>query len=77
MIKIYENIIKDPRYILKQAESEAQVSLMAQVDGVTNNYTPTSLSVERSIFTGYRCFLDGSWKEFKYFLGIWWFCSKN
>ncbi|KAG7578757.1 Ribonuclease H-like superfamily [Arabidopsis thaliana x Arabidopsis arenosa] len=83
--KLFENVDNDPLEVLRLAEREAQLWHSAQVE----LHTETQASVEfpnrpqtrgvslDSDFTGYRCFVDGSWKDSDKFSGIGWFCTPS
>ncbi|KAG7556675.1 Reverse transcriptase domain [Arabidopsis suecica] len=83
--KLFENVDNDPLEVLRLAEREEQLWHSAQVE----LHTETQASVEfpnrpqtrevslDSDFTGYRCFVDGSWKDSDKFSGIGWFCTPS
>ncbi|KAG7564814.1 Myc-type basic helix-loop-helix (bHLH) domain [Arabidopsis suecica] len=83
--KIFENIDTDPIEVLRLAEKEAQLWQSAQVDLHNENHGSVDLvnrirvrdvSLE-SNYSGYRCFVDGSWKGSDKFSGTGWFCTSS
>lgn len=53
----------DPMDTLNLAESEAQVWQLAQIEVTNDNPSRIPLNLERRDFTGFRCFIDRSWKK--------------
>ncbi|XP_023633877.1 uncharacterized protein LOC111829331 [Capsella rubella] len=81
--KAFENRDENPMEILQIAMEEAKVWHEAQVDdsGVNMGLIdqergrqggPSNLP---SVTEGYRCFVDGSWKQSDKFTGLGWFCQ--
>ncbi|KAG7583942.1 Ribonuclease H domain [Arabidopsis suecica] len=72
-VPIHENIDRDPRDTLKLAESEANAWTLAQLEMVKD--APPRGSAESEVIntTGYRCFIEGSWKESDNYSGLGWF----
>ncbi|KAG7568133.1 Ribonuclease H-like superfamily [Arabidopsis thaliana x Arabidopsis arenosa] len=75
----------DPIEVLRLAEKEAQLWQTAQVDLHNENHGSVDLvnqirvrdvSLE-SNYSGYRCFVDGSWKGSDKFSGTGWFCTSS
>lgn len=74
--KVFENLDKDPREILKLVGSKALDWQTVQTEVVVNKQISTSRNADIPTFNSYRCFLDGSWKDSEHFSGIGWFISK-
>ncbi|KAG7568025.1 Ribonuclease H domain [Arabidopsis thaliana x Arabidopsis arenosa] len=83
--KIFENIDKDPLEVLRLAENEAQLWQSAQIElhhethgtvELVNRSRVGNTSLD-SNYSGYRCFVDGSWKESDKFSGTGWFCTSS
>ncbi|KAG7599379.1 Ribonuclease H-like superfamily [Arabidopsis suecica] len=83
--KIFENIDKDPIEVLRLAEKEAQLWQTAQIEfhneshgsvDLVNQTRVRDTSLE-SNYSGYRCFVDGSWKGSDKFSGTGWFCTST
>ncbi|KAG7564174.1 Ribonuclease H domain [Arabidopsis suecica] len=83
--KIFENIDKDPLEVLRLAEKEAQLWQSAQSELHNGNHGHVELVTQSRVgdasldsnFSGYRCFVDGSWKESDKFSGTGWFCTSS
>ncbi|KAG7548646.1 Reverse transcriptase domain [Arabidopsis suecica] len=83
--KIFENVDKDPLEVLHLAEKEAQSWQLAQFELINENRGPSNCETrarERdishdTIYSGYRCFVDGSWKGTDKFSGTGWFCTSS
>ncbi|XP_010468420.1 PREDICTED: uncharacterized protein LOC104748482 [Camelina sativa] len=83
--RVFENVIDNPLDVVRLVEGEATVWLQAQVeveDGDQPHTSPVPNSRQRGpirslppSFTGYRCFVDGSWKESDTYAGAGWVCS--
>ncbi|KAL9840753.1 putative RNA-directed DNA polymerase [Arabidopsis thaliana] len=83
--KVFENVDKDPMEILLLAVKEAQSWQEAQVELHSERHG--SLSIDSRIrvrdvsqdttFSGFRCFIDGSWKASDQFSGTGWFCLSS
>ncbi|KAG7574769.1 Endonuclease/exonuclease/phosphatase superfamily [Arabidopsis suecica] len=83
--KIFDNIDKDPLEVLRLAEKEAQLWQSAQIElhhethgtvELVNRPRVGNTSLD-SNYSGYRCFVDGSWKESDKFSGTGWFCTSS
>ncbi|KAG7579374.1 Reverse transcriptase zinc-binding domain [Arabidopsis thaliana x Arabidopsis arenosa] len=83
--KIFENIDTDPIEVLRLAEKEAQLWQSAQIElhnenhgyvDLVNRIRVRDVSLD-SNYSGYRCFVDGSWKESDKFSGTGWFCTSS
>ncbi|KAG7556849.1 Ribonuclease H domain [Arabidopsis suecica] len=76
---------KDPLEVLRLAEKEAQLWQSAQLELHNENLGSVDLVTRprvrdvslESNFSGYRCFVDGSWKENDKFSGTGWFCTSS
>ncbi|KAG7533323.1 Ribonuclease H domain [Arabidopsis thaliana x Arabidopsis arenosa] len=83
--KIFENIDKDPLEVLRLADKEAQLWQSAQSELHNGNHGHVELVTQSRVgdasldsnFSGYRCFVDGSWKESDKFSGTGWFCTSS
>ncbi|XP_010468192.1 PREDICTED: uncharacterized protein LOC104748214 [Camelina sativa] len=82
---VFENIVERSEDIVLVAAGEASAWQQAQVEGDLETY-PTPPVVSGSpvkvvaaalptAFSGYRCFLDGSWKAGDLFAGAGWWCT--
>ncbi|XP_023634340.1 uncharacterized protein LOC111829476 [Capsella rubella] len=79
--KVFDNIDRDPREVLRLAECEAQSWFDAQMEGAVD----TGSGVPRGLYQindpssirypGFTCFVDGSWKEGDIFAGLGWYCT--
>ncbi|KAG7552416.1 Longin-like domain superfamily [Arabidopsis thaliana x Arabidopsis arenosa] len=83
--KIFENKDTDPAEVLRLAEKEAQLWQSAQIElhnenpgsvDLVNQDRVRDISLEAE-YSGYRCFVDGSWKESDKFSGTGWFCTSS
>ncbi|XP_010506884.1 PREDICTED: uncharacterized protein LOC104783422 [Camelina sativa] len=82
--KVFENITERPEETVRIAEGEAVSWHKAQEggeDGVNSDQPTVAESRPQRpngslplFFTGYRCFVDGSWKSNDRFAGAGWFC---
>ncbi|KAG7559476.1 Ribonuclease H-like superfamily [Arabidopsis thaliana x Arabidopsis arenosa] len=78
-------IDKDPIEVLRLAEKEAQLWQSAQIELHNENHASMDLvnrtrvrdALHESNYSGYRCFVDGSWKESDKFSGTGWFCTSS
>ncbi|KAG7548661.1 Ribonuclease H-like superfamily [Arabidopsis suecica] len=83
--KIFENIDTDPVEVLRLAEKEAQLWQSAQIELHNENHGSVDLVNQDRVrdisleaeYSGYRCFVDGSWKESDKFSGTGWFCTSS
>ncbi|XP_010468796.1 PREDICTED: uncharacterized protein LOC104748915 [Camelina sativa] len=83
--RVYENIDERPEEIVLVAEGEAMTWQQAQVEGdimvLTSAVNAPEPGQRRpavnlpTSFTGYRCFVDGSWKPSDPLAGAGWVCS--
>ncbi|KAG7579095.1 Ribonuclease H domain [Arabidopsis thaliana x Arabidopsis arenosa] len=71
--------------VLRLAEKEAQLWQSAQIElhnenhgsvDLVNQDRVSNVSLEAE-YSGYRCFVDGSWKEGDKFSGTGWFCTSS
>ncbi|XP_010431405.1 PREDICTED: uncharacterized protein LOC104715719 [Camelina sativa] len=84
--KVFENITERPEEVIRIAEGEALSWQQAQEEGDDADSIGQPLVVEPSfrrtpfslpmVFTGVRCFVDGSWKSGDRFAGAGWVCTK-
>ncbi|XP_019091159.1 PREDICTED: uncharacterized protein LOC109128743 [Camelina sativa] len=84
--RVFENLDERPDVVVRVAESEAVTWQKAQVDVEGDEITsipprPSSgprlgISLPQD-FTGYRCYVDGSWKETDVFAGAGWCCISS
>ncbi|XP_023645887.1 uncharacterized protein LOC111832631 [Capsella rubella] len=82
--KMFENIDKCPLEVTKLAKVEAMAWSEAQEEGqrevVEAQGAGRCITGRPTIFApisfGYRCFIDGSWKDTDKFTGIGWFCQQ-
>ncbi|XP_010446023.1 PREDICTED: uncharacterized protein LOC104728787 [Camelina sativa] len=84
---VFENQTERPDDIVRVAQGEASSWLKAQVEDegeevISSPVVPTSrlqgrLSPLPLVYCGYRCFVDGSWKETDVFAGARWFCTSS
>ncbi|KAG7568009.1 Ribonuclease H-like superfamily [Arabidopsis thaliana x Arabidopsis arenosa] len=82
---MFDNVDSDPLQVLRLAEKEAQLWQSAQIElHQENNYSVDLVTRSRvgvasldSNYSGYRCFVDGSWKESDKFSGAGWFCTSS
>ncbi|XP_010495697.1 PREDICTED: uncharacterized protein LOC104772828 [Camelina sativa] len=81
--RVYENIVEKSEDIVRIAEGEATWWQKAQLEediGIPVSF-PVGLSVPAATntlpteFSGYRCFIDGSWKAGDQFAGAGWCCT--
>lgn len=75
--KVFNNLDRNPLVVLQLAESKAMAWEQAQENNI---YLEPQISLPATVtsdFTGYRCFIDGSWKETYSFLGLGWYCVKD
>ncbi|XP_010424319.1 PREDICTED: uncharacterized protein LOC104709393 [Camelina sativa] len=81
--RVFEDIVEKPEDIVRVAEGEATGWQQAQVEddvdishpipvGLSGLAGTTSLP---PVFSGYRCFIDGSWKAGDQFAGAGWCCT--
>ncbi|KAG7592953.1 Ribonuclease H domain [Arabidopsis thaliana x Arabidopsis arenosa] len=83
--KIFENVDSDPLEVLRLAENEAQLWQSAQIELINANQGPVDLVTRSRVrtasleatYSGYRCFVDGSWKGSDQFSGTGWFCTSS
>ncbi|XP_010513530.1 PREDICTED: uncharacterized protein LOC104789549 [Camelina sativa] len=85
--RVFENVLENPLDVIWLAEGEANVWLQAQVEVEDEDQPHAPLvpfSRQRGLtpfcpssFTGYRCFVDGSWKATNALAGAGWFCSST
>ncbi|KAG7552559.1 Ribonuclease H-like superfamily [Arabidopsis thaliana x Arabidopsis arenosa] len=83
--KIFENVDSDPLEVLRLAEKEAQLWQSAQIELINANQGPVDLVTRSRVrtasleatYSGYRCFVDGSWKGSDKFSGTGWFCTSS
>ena len=76
---------KDPLDVLCLAEKEAQLWQLAQFKLNTKNNgsmgSEKQIRVQNishdNIYSGFRCFVDGSWKGSDKFSGLGWFCTSS
>ena len=81
--KVFENVDKDPLDVLCLEEKEAHLWQLAQVQLNTENqvsYRSENQLWVRDIsqdivYSGCRCFVDGSWKETDKFSCLGWLCT--
>ena len=81
--KIFENVDRNPLEVLCLAKKEAHSSKVAQLELHTENHESLNLATRSRLrdisqdinYLGFRCYVDGSWKESDKFLGIGWFCT--
>ncbi|KAG7567099.1 Ribonuclease H-like superfamily [Arabidopsis thaliana x Arabidopsis arenosa] len=84
-IAIISALPVDPLEVLRLAEKEAQLWQSAQIElhhethGTVElvNRSRVGNTALESIYSGYRCFVDGSWKESDKFSGTGWFCTSS
>ncbi|KAG7583517.1 Ribonuclease H-like superfamily [Arabidopsis suecica] len=75
----------DPAEVLRLAEKEAQLWQSAQIELHNENHGSVNLVNQDRVraisleteYSGYRCFVDGSWKESDKFSGTGWFCTSS
>jgi len=83
--KIFENVDKDPLEILRLAEKETHSRQEAQSELHVESHGVLNLGVRSRVrdishvtnFSGFRCFVDGSWKESDQFSGLGWCCTSS
>ncbi|XP_010473957.1 PREDICTED: uncharacterized protein LOC104753394 [Camelina sativa] len=85
--KVFENIMERPEEVVRVAEGEALSWQQAQEEGeaVVSTVQPTVADSRLRgpntylpmFFSGYRCFVDGSWKSGDLFAGAGWFCTQS
>ncbi|XP_010424289.1 PREDICTED: uncharacterized protein LOC104709359 [Camelina sativa] len=85
--KVFENITERPEEVVWVAEGEALSWQQAQEEGeaVVSTVQPTVADSRLRgpntslpmFFSGYRCFVDGSWKSGDLFAGVGWFCTQS
>ncbi|XP_010513755.1 PREDICTED: uncharacterized protein LOC104789808 [Camelina sativa] len=83
--KVFENRDEHPDEVVRLAEGEASSWLQAQMDDGDLEGPPAGSPLSRtprgntvllsSVYLGYRCFVDGSWKESDVFSGAGWCCT--
>ncbi|XP_010501716.1 PREDICTED: uncharacterized protein LOC104779014 [Camelina sativa] len=83
--RVFENIMDNPENVVRLAIGEASTWLQAQAeeDGADISPNPSAPSTRGTgrvgslpnDFSGYRCFVDGSWKAGETFAGAGWVCS--
>ncbi|XP_010451645.1 PREDICTED: uncharacterized protein LOC104733795 [Camelina sativa] len=81
--RVFENIVEQPEDIVRVAEGEATGWQQAQAEEDLDIYhpIPVGLSVRAdtnslpTVFSGHRCFIDGSWKAEDQFAGAGWCCT--
>ncbi|KAG7532416.1 Endonuclease/exonuclease/phosphatase superfamily [Arabidopsis thaliana x Arabidopsis arenosa] len=75
----------DPLEVLRLAEKEAQLWQSAQSELHNGNHGHVELVTQSRVgdasldsnYSGYHCFVDGSWKESDKFSGTGWFCTSS
>ncbi|XP_023644538.1 uncharacterized protein LOC111832446 [Capsella rubella] len=80
---VFDNLDKNPSDVVRLATDEARTWYDAQLDDsnttregpVGDNVMPGLPSSIPSRFSGYRCFIDGSWKATDMYAGLGWFCQ--
>ncbi|XP_010424493.1 PREDICTED: uncharacterized protein LOC104709611 [Camelina sativa] len=85
--RVFEDVMDNPLDVVRLAEGEANAWLQAQVEVededrpnpslVPNSRQRESTSSLPNFFTGYRCFVDGSWKATDALAGAGWVCSSS
>ncbi|XP_010481232.1 PREDICTED: uncharacterized protein LOC104760080 [Camelina sativa] len=83
--RVFESQTERPDDIVRVAQGEASSWLQAQVEEVVEDVSssPVVPSLWSSghipslllVYSGYRCFVDGSWKETNDFVGAEWMCT--
>ncbi|XP_010419048.1 PREDICTED: uncharacterized protein LOC104704706 [Camelina sativa] len=83
--RVYENEVEKPAEIARLAASESTALYAAQVDE-EEGFTDQTRSEPRlvragvslpNVYTGFRCFVDGSWKDTDKFAGVGWVCMSS
>ncbi|XP_010451308.1 PREDICTED: uncharacterized protein LOC104733427 [Camelina sativa] len=83
--RVFENEVERPDVVVRVAEGEMQTWQQAQVEPEQDEISssPRALSTRTpgcdlpSVFSGHRCFVDGSWKETDVFAGAGWVCTSS
>ncbi|VYS69823.1 unnamed protein product [Arabidopsis thaliana] len=83
--KIFDNVDKDPLEILHLAEKESDLWKSAQLELHNKNFGSFNLEDRNRVrhfsldnnYYGYRCFVDGSWKDTDKFSGLGWYCTSS
>ncbi|AAD14492.1 Hypothetical protein [Arabidopsis thaliana] len=83
--KIFDNVDKDPLEILHLAEKESDLWKSAQLELHNENFGSFNLEDRNRVrhfsldnnYSGYRCFVDGSWKDTDKFSGLGWYCTSS
>jgi len=76
---------KDPLEILHLAEKESDLWKSAQLELHNENFGSFNLEDRNRVrhfsldnnYSGYRCFVDGSWKDTDKFSGLGWYCTSS
>lgn len=61
---------KDLQEVIKIAKKEAIACVMAQANGINFDQNDSIVSPLISDFTGYRCYIYGSWKKIENLSGV-------